>query len=486
MKPRAAAVAATVALAGCGTTTGAPTPDEAIPGVDTVSLAAPQPIVTNTTGTSPAVPAWPATLAGGATDRDGTQIAGLVAEVDPDGQLLTLTLTTPDHRIEAVRTDRTWWARGGPADILADGAVNPHGWYQLDDLDDLDRIVPVGLGTLTDRLEVASRLEGSLTSHAGAVTVTVTVTTGAEFRVHRWVAIRAVGAGAAAGRRHAGWRRRWTAGKSQTRADERTAARRDTTPSCRTRRRRIVTGAIDHPTQGLRVERPGPARHRFVANARTKPEFAGLGSLQDIGGRLLPCRPMATQRRLGVLASGRGSNVAALWQAHARGDLSLPVALVVSNNSKAGVMSFAREHGIATAHISAKTHDDPGAALLSALRAHDIDVLVLAGYMKRVDPRVVAAYEGRSVNIHPAPLPQFGGPGMFGQHVHAAVLAAGARHSGPTVHRVTAQYDEGEVLAHRPVPVRADDDVDALAQRVLAAEHALYWETIERCFGGGA
>lgn len=173
MKPRAAAVAATVALAGCGTTTGAPTPDQAIPGVDTVSLAAPQPIVTNTTGTSPAVPAWPATLAGGATDRDGTQIAGLVAEVDPDGQLLTLTLTTPDHRIEAVRTDRTWWARGGPAEILADGAVNPHGWYQLDDLDDLDRIVPVGLGTLTDRLEVASRLEGSLTSHAGAVTVTV-------------------------------------------------------------------------------------------------------------------------------------------------------------------------------------------------------------------------------------------------------------------------------------------------------------------------
>ncbi|MBL4683882.1 MAG: phosphoribosylglycinamide formyltransferase [Nannocystaceae bacterium] len=172
--------------------------------------------------------------------------------------------------------------------------------------------------------------------------------------------------------------------------------------------------------------------------------------------------------------------------AHERGELSLPVALVISNNSGAGVLAMAAARGVATAHISTRTHDDPGAALLAACRTHGARVLVLAGYMKRIDPRVVTAFQGNSVNIHPAPLPQFGGPGMYGEHVHAAVLASGVTSSGPTVHRVTNDYDEGAVLAHLPVPVRPDDDVAALAQRVLRAEHALYWKTIETHFGRGA
>ena len=187
--------------------------------------------------------------------------------------------------------------------------------------------------------------------------------------------------------------------------------------------------------------------------------------------------------RLGVLVSGRGSNLRALIEAHDRGELSTPVALVVSNNSSAGGLTLARERGIAARHISSKTHDDPGAALLEALAEHDVGVLVLAGYMKRVDPRVVTAYEGRSLNIHPAPLPRFGGPGMFGANVHRAVLAAKVDESGPTVHRVTDDYDEGDVVAHQPVPVLAGDDVETLAARVLAAEHDLYWRTIERLFG---
>lgn len=197
---------------------------------------------------------------------------------------------------------------------------------------------------------------------------------------------------------------------------------------------------------------------------------------------LLPSAAMAAPR-LGVLVSGRGSNLRALIEAHARGELSTPIGLVVSNNSRAGGLSLAAEHRIPTRHISTKTHDDPGAALLDALSEHDIGVLVLAGYMKRVDPRVVVAYQGRSLNIHPAPLPRFGGPGMFGEHVHQAVLESGATQSGPTVHRVTADYDEGAVVAHQPVPVLLDDDVDRLAARVLAAEHDLYWRTIERLFG---
>lgn len=189
---------------------------------------------------------------------------------------------------------------------------------------------------------------------------------------------------------------------------------------------------------------------------------------------------------LGVLASGRGSNLAALLSAHERGDLTLPVVLVVSNNSGAGALAIARERGIAARHISAKTHADPGGALLEALREHHVFVIALAGYMKRLDPRVVAAFRGRAVNIHPAPLPRFGGPGMYGDRVHAAVLAAGVQRSGPTVHLVTDEYDEGEVLAHAEVAVQPDDTPGSLGERVLAAEHDLYWRAIEARFGPGA
>ena len=192
---------------------------------------------------------------------------------------------------------------------------------------------------------------------------------------------------------------------------------------------------------------------------------------------------MAAPAGLGVLASGRGSNLAALLAARDRGDLTLSVELVASNNSGAGALAIARSHGIPALHVSAKTHADPGAALLSALREHHVDVLVLAGYMKRLDPRIVAAYEGRAVNIHPAPLPRFGGPGMYGDRVHAAVLAAGVPTTGATVHLVTDGYDEGEVLAHAEVPVQPGDTVESLGDRVLAAEHDLYWRAIQSRFG---
>lgn len=186
--------------------------------------------------------------------------------------------------------------------------------------------------------------------------------------------------------------------------------------------------------------------------------------------------------RLAALASGRGSNVRAIADAIERGDLAARLVLVVSNRSAAPVLQFARDRGIEARHLSAKTHEDPGQALLSELRSFDVDVLLLAGYLKKVDPRVVSAFEGRALNIHPAPLPDFGGPGMYGHHVHEAVLRAGVPMSGPTVHRVTAEYDEGEILAHRPVPVLPGDTPDTLAARVLEAEHYLYWRVIADTF----
>ncbi len=202
-------------------------------------------------------------------------------------------------------------------------------------------------------------------------------------------------------------------------------------------------------------------------------------SAPDARAPASPRRPL----RLAVLASGRGSNLEALHAAIERGEFAATIALVVSNNSGAGALAFARARGIPTAHVSARTDPDPGAALLQRLRAADADVIVLAGYMKLLDGRVVEAFRGRAVNIHPGPLPRFGGPGMHGRAVHEAVLAAGVAHSGPTVHLVSEAYDEGAVLAHTPVPVLPDDTPDSLAARVLAAEHALYWRTLAAHFG---
>jgi phosphoribosylglycinamide formyltransferase-1 len=190
--------------------------------------------------------------------------------------------------------------------------------------------------------------------------------------------------------------------------------------------------------------------------------------------------------RLGVLASGRGSNLVALHEAIVRGDLPAEIAVVVSNNSSAGALAFARSRELPAVHVSTRTHADPGAALLDVFSRHAVDVVVLAGYMKLLDPRVVAAYRDHAVNIHPAPLPRFGGPGMYGARVHEAVLAAGVDTSGPTVHLVDEHYDGGEILAHRAVPVLPDDDVESLATRVLAAEHDVYWRAIAERFGARA
>jgi phosphoribosylglycinamide formyltransferase-1 len=199
---------------------------------------------------------------------------------------------------------------------------------------------------------------------------------------------------------------------------------------------------------------------------------------------LVGFQPVSAPPRLGVLASGRGSNLQALLDAYSRGDLLAPVALVVSNNSGAGAFEIARARNVPTAHVSSKTHADPGAALLACLYNHEVDLVVLAGYMKRLDSRVISAYRDRCINIHPAPLPRFGGPGMYGEHVHRAVLESGVPLSGPTVHRVTEEYDQGEILAHQPVPVLPSDDPASLAARVLAVEHDLYWRVIRDLYCG--
>lgn len=186
--------------------------------------------------------------------------------------------------------------------------------------------------------------------------------------------------------------------------------------------------------------------------------------------------------RLAVLASGGGSNLQALIDAHERGDLPAPIVLVISNRADAGALERAARHGIPAVHVDWRRDPDPDARVLELLHEHQVDVVVLAGWLRLVDPRVLAAYPGRVVNIHPGPLPRFGGRGMYGLHVHEAVLAAGIDRSGPTVHLVDEHYDEGPILAHVEVPVEAGDTPDTLQRRVLRAEHALFWTVLRDHF----
>ncbi len=181
-----------------------------------------------------------------------------------------------------------------------------------------------------------------------------------------------------------------------------------------------------------------------------------------------------TRARVAVLASGGGSNLQALIDyLAALGDRrAADIVLVASNRREAGALVRAHAAGIPVATI-ATTRDGNGEALLPLLQQHAIDMVVLAGYLQHIPPDVTQAFARRMMNVHPAPLPQFGGAGMYGRHVHRAVLAASASHSGPTVHFVDDQYDHGATIAHWPVPVLAGDDEHTLAQRVLRAEHLL-------------
>jgi phosphoribosylglycinamide formyltransferase 1 len=171
--------------------------------------------------------------------------------------------------------------------------------------------------------------------------------------------------------------------------------------------------------------------------------------------------------RVAVLASGGGTNLQALLDACGPA-APARVTRVVSNRADAGALERARAAGIPAVVLR-----DPAdaAELLAALG--DADLVVLAGYLKLIPAAAVARFPRRMINIHPALLPAFGGPGMYGHRVHAAVLASGATESGATVHYVDEQYDRGPIIAQRTVPVLPGDTAETLAARVLAVEHEL-------------
>lgn len=181
--------------------------------------------------------------------------------------------------------------------------------------------------------------------------------------------------------------------------------------------------------------------------------------------------------RIAILASGSGTNTQRLME-HFAEYPAAEVALVGCDQAGAGVLQRAWDHGVPSYLFNGAQLKD--GTVLRELQGQGIGLVVLAGFMRLIPAEMVKAYPGRIVNIHPALLPKFGGKGMYGAHVHRAVIAAGEKESGITIHYVNERYDEGERLFQAKCPVLPDDTPELLAQRIHALEHEHYARVVER------
>ena len=188
---------------------------------------------------------------------------------------------------------------------------------------------------------------------------------------------------------------------------------------------------------------------------------------------------------LGFLASGRGSNMQAVIDACKTGYLKAQPRVVISNNSQSQALKRAKDEGIAHYHLSTKTHpellDDK---ICDTLLEHKVELVILAGYMKKMGPKTLKEFKGKIINIHPALLPKFGGKGMYGANIHQAVLAAGEKQTGITIHLVDRGYDTGSIIAQCQISVLENDSVASLSERVLKREHTFLVETLEKIISG--
>uniref|UniRef100_A0A0A9BK97 Phosphoribosylglycinamide formyltransferase, chloroplastic n=1 Tax=Arundo donax TaxID=35708 RepID=A0A0A9BK97_ARUDO len=187
------------------------------------------------------------------------------------------------------------------------------------------------------------------------------------------------------------------------------------------------------------------------------------------------------KKRLAVFVSGEGSNFRAIHEAALRGAVRGDVVALVTDRPGCGGAEHARSSGIPVVVFPKSKSAPEGmsvAELLNTLREYEVDYVLLAGYLKLIPAELVREYPRSILNIHPSLLPAFGGKGYYGLKVHKAVIASGARYSGPTIHFVDEHYDTGKTLAQRVVPVLADDTPELLAARVLHEEHQAYVEAV--------
>jgi len=195
----------------------------------------------------------------------------------------------------------------------------------------------------------------------------------------------------------------------------------------------------------------------------------------------------STRAKIGVFVSGGGSNLQALIDASKSGMLHGEIVLVISNTSKAYGLVRAEKENINTFVYKVKNYDSPDLAsddLFSQLRKHDVEYIALAGYLKLLPQNIVKAFKGKIINIHPALLPKYGGKGMYGHFVHEAVIEAGDKESGITIHLADEIYDNGRILHQVKVPVKKDDTPDTLAARVLKQEHLWYARILDKLIKG--
>ena len=186
--------------------------------------------------------------------------------------------------------------------------------------------------------------------------------------------------------------------------------------------------------------------------------------------------------RIALLGSHAGTNVQALLDACKNGSLPAEPVLVISNNADSGVLRRAKEAKVPAVHLSRNTcqQEELDNMMCQLLEQHQAEWIALAGYMRPIGPEVIRRWRGRIVNIHPGKLPQFGGKGMYGDNVHRAVLESGAKQTTVTVHYVDEQYDHGDTIEERTIPILPGDTVQSLKERVQQAEHQLYPQAIAK------
>jgi len=187
--------------------------------------------------------------------------------------------------------------------------------------------------------------------------------------------------------------------------------------------------------------------------------------------------PSGDKARIAIFASGGGSNadkICAYFETHP----DINVELIVSNKAEAGVLKVADRHGIESVYISKKYWQHPE-IILPVLETSEITHIVLAGFLSLIPDWLIKAYKGRIINIHPALLPNYGGKGMYGHHVHEAVKKSGDLISGITIHEVNEHYDEGKVIFRKEVELEAMDTPEEIARKVLQVEHMYFAQVIE-------
>ena len=186
---------------------------------------------------------------------------------------------------------------------------------------------------------------------------------------------------------------------------------------------------------------------------------------------------------LGILASHGGSNLQAIMDACDNGLLKANVAVVVSNNSGSLALRRARKSGIPAYHLSSSTHSNDGdldVAIKNILKKYNVDLIILAGYMKKIGPSVLRTFRNRVINSHPALLPKYGGKGMYGDRVHKAVVEAKSMETGISIHLVDEDYDHGSIISQKIIAVDSAEGVEFVKKKVQKHEHRFWVTTLNK------